>query len=103
MSTYEQPKMTRRCCQCCGCGDYSNGERGFDRHRIDVYGVNRRCLNVAEVTARGWCRNAARLWTIHPLDSARRARIWPAQEDSLPLPLSESNAPDLHAPAAGAP
>src|SRR6185437_5697649 len=103
MSTHEQPKLTGRRCQCCGCGEYFNGERGFDRHRVGVYGVNRRCLSAAEMTTRGWYRNAAGFWTMHPVDSACRALIWPALGDPAPLPIPESNAPDLRAPAAGAP
>jgi hypothetical protein len=102
MSTHEQPKLTGRRCQCCDCGEYFNGERGFDRHRIGAYGVDRCCLSVAEMTARGWYRNAAGFWAIARLDSAGRARIWPAQGDPAPLPLADTLAPVLHGAAAGA-
>lgn len=102
MPTRNLPVLTGRRCQCCGCGEYFNGERGFDRHRIGAHGVNRRCLSVAEMTARGWHRNAARFWAMTRLDSASRARIRPAQASPAPLPLPDSLAPDLCMPA-GAP
>lgn len=99
MSTYEQPKLTGRRCQCCGCGEYFNGERGFDRHRVGVHGVNRRCLSNAEMTARGWYLNAAGFWAITRLDSAGRARIRPAPTCPALLLLPETKTPDSHAPA----
>lgn len=103
MSAREQPKLIGRRCQCCGCAEHFNGERGFDRHRIGAYGVKRRCLSAVKTTALGWHRSAVGFWTVHPLGSARGARVWPAQVDPLLLPYPESNAPDLHAAAAGAP
>ena len=102
MPTREPPKLTGRRCQCCGCGEYFNGERGFDRHRVGVHGVNRRCLTVAEMTARGWYRNAAGFLAMTRLDSAGRARIRPAQASPAPLPLSEARAPDSRLPAGAA-
>ena len=102
MPTREPPKLTGRRCQCCGCGEYFNGERGFDRHRVGVHGVNRRCLSIAEMTARGWYRNAAGFLAMTRLDSAGRARIRPAQASPAPLPLPETLAPDSRLPA-GAP
>lgn len=103
MSTREQPKLTGRRCQCCGCGEYFNGERGFDRHRVGVYGVNRRCLSVAEMIARGWYRNTAGFWAMARLDSARRAQLWHAQGDPAPLSFPDTHASVLHAAAADAP
>lgn len=103
MSTREQPKLTGRRCQCCGCGEYFNGERGFDRHRVGMHGVNRRCLSIAEMIARGWYRNAAGFWATTRLDSALRARIRPAQSDPAPLPFPDTHAPVLHDAATGAP
>jgi len=102
MSTREPLTLTGRRCQCCGCGEYFNGERGFDRHRIGEFGINRRCLTVAEMIARGWYRNAAGFWAMTRLDSAGRARIRPAQASPAPTPLPDALAPDSRKPA-GAP
>lgn len=102
MFTREPLKLTGRRCHCCGCGEYFNGERGFDRHRIGGYGVNRRCLTVAEMTARSWHRNAAGFWAVTRLDSAGKARIRPAQMNPALIPLPEERGSDSHQPA-GAP
>ena len=99
MSTREQPKLTGRRCQCCGCGEYFNGQRGFDRHRAGVHGGNRRCLSVAEMLALGWFCNPDGFWAVTRLDSAGRARIRPAQARPAPLPLSEPPTPDSRRPA----
>lgn len=101
MSTHEQPQLTGRRCQCCGCGEYFNGERGFDRHRVGVHGVNRRCLSVAEMIAICWYRNAAGFWAVTRLDSAGRARIRPAQGAPAPIPFTDTHASSLHGAAAG--
>lgn len=101
MSTHEPPKLTGRRCQCCGCGEDFNGERGFDRHRVGVHGVNRRCLSVAEMIARGWYRNAGGFWAMTQMDSARRARISREQGDPAPCPRPDPHEPVLHDAAAG--
>jgi len=102
MSNREPLKLTGRRCQCCGCGEYFNGERGFDRHRVGVYGVNRRCLNVPEMLALGWFCNSAGFWAMTRLDGAGSARIRPAQASPAPMPLLDARAPDSRKPA-GAP
>lgn len=56
------PKLTGNRCQCTACGEYFNGVAGFDAHRIGRFGVDRRCLDVAAMTAHGWMRNAAGFW-----------------------------------------
>ena len=99
MSTREPLTLTGRRCQCCGCGEYFNGERGFDRHRVGVYGVNRHCLSAAEMTARGWHRNAAGFWAVTRLDGAGMERIRPAQASPAPMPLRHALAPDSREPA----
>ena len=102
MPTRELPQLAGRRCQCCGYGEHFNGERGFDRHRVGEYGVNRRCLTVTEMTARDWYRNAAGFWCMTRLDSAGRERIRPAQASPAPMPLRDALAPDSRKPA-GAP
>lgn len=54
-------------CQCMGCGEYFNSTYAFDQH---CYGrgnhqppnYGRHCLTPAEMTARGWIRNAGGYW-----------------------------------------
>jgi len=102
MSARKPLKLTGRRCQCCGCGEHFNGERGFDRHRVGAFGVNRRCLTVPEMLALGWFCNPAGFWAMSRLDSAGRARIRPAQASPARMPLRDALAPDLRKPA-GAP
>lgn len=99
MLTRKQPILTGRRCQCCGCGEYFNGERGFDRHRVGEHGVNRRCLTVDEMTARGWHRNGAGFWSMTRLDSAGRARIRAARVTAAPSPHPEAGATNSRGPA----
>ena len=87
-------KLTGRRCQCCTCGQYFNGERSFDRHRIGVHGVNRRCLTDSEMLALGWFQNAAGFWAVTHLDSAGLARIRAVQTPPAPLLLAEALAPN---------
>lgn len=56
------PKLTGNRCQCPTCGEYFNGVQPFDKHRIGQYGIDRRCLTVAELDAAGFIRNAAGFW-----------------------------------------
>lgn len=56
------PRLTGRRCACSGCGEIFNSTSVFDRHRIGTAGVNRRCLTVEEMTARGFSRNARGFW-----------------------------------------
>jgi hypothetical protein len=85
------PKLTGNRCQCAACGEYFNRERVFDRHRIGEPG-NRRCLTAAEMTARGWNRNAAGFWIT---DSPERAAFTQFRRDRtqpLPVPLPKTKA-----------
>ena len=102
MPAREQLKLSGRHCQCCGCGEYFNGERGFDRNRVGMHGVNRRCLSIAEMIARGWYRNAAGFWAMTRLDGAGRARFRPAQARPAPSPFPETGTPDSSMPAGAA-
>jgi hypothetical protein len=74
------PKLTGNRCQCTACGEYFNGAAGFDAHRIGRFGIDRRCLDVAEMTARGWMRNTADFWITD--SHAQRAARQSAAGDS---------------------
>ena len=51
------PKLTDCRCQCVACGEYFGSVRGFDRHRVGEYEVNRRCMNLSEMLQSGWARD----------------------------------------------
>ncbi len=48
--------------QCPTCGEYFNSTKAFDRHRTGRFGVDRRCMTVVEMTARGMVLNKAGFW-----------------------------------------
>lgn len=51
-------------CECAACGERFNSVSTFDRHRsgrLD-HGEPRRCATPAELSARGWSRNARGFW-----------------------------------------
>lgn len=79
------PTLGEARCQCAACGELFNRTRVFDRHRVGEYAKagewahHRRCLTVAEMTARGWRRNAAGFWVMDALDAAGRARTRPTE------------------------
>lgn len=83
------PELGGRRCQCRACGECFSRERAFDRHRVGRYAKPgelhgaRRCLTVAEITARGWQRNAAGDWIMERMDNAGRSRI--RAGDALPV------------------
>ena len=59
--------MTRRTLtgdhnQCPTCGQYFNSTFAFDKHRIGAFGVDRRCMTVAEMEKAGMCLNATNWW-----------------------------------------
>lgn len=60
-------RLTGSRCRCVGCGEHFNSASVFDRHRIGSFGTlrrpdDRRCLTPAEMTAKGWAKNAAGFW-----------------------------------------
>jgi hypothetical protein len=56
-------KLVGNRCQCTACGEYFNSARTFDRHRVGRFApLQRRCLTVTEMEAKGWVRNAAGYW-----------------------------------------
>jgi hypothetical protein len=85
------PKLTGNRCQCTACGEYFNGLTGFDCHRIGEHGVDHRCMTVAEMTGKGWCKSSASFWITD--SHAQRAARQPAagvqgarMVDPLPTP-----------------
>ena len=43
-------KLTDSRCQCSGCGEYFNSDTAFEKHRVGQFGVDRRCMSLAEMT-----------------------------------------------------
>lgn len=54
--------LTGNKCQCTACGEFFNRVSTFDRHRVGVIGVDRRCLTSDEMTAKGWRLNGRGFW-----------------------------------------
>lgn len=48
--------------QCGGCRVFFNSVTAFDKHRTGEYGVDRRCMTVDEMTAKGMSVNEAGYW-----------------------------------------
>ena len=56
-------KLSGDRCRCPTCGEYFNSTGMFDRHRVGRYlPMERRCLTVAEMEARGYVQNAGGFW-----------------------------------------
>jgi hypothetical protein len=59
-------KLTGRRCECPACNQLFNSVFAFDAHRVGAAGAKgRRCLTVAELTARGW-RQCGPYWRTPP-------------------------------------
>ena len=62
------PRLTAGRCQCDACGLRFTSVREFDRHRTGAYADpgqwqgSRRCLSLAELTARGWRTDPRGYW-----------------------------------------
>lgn len=39
--------------QCSGCDQYFNSTHAFEKHRHGDFGIDRRCMTVGEMTAKG--------------------------------------------------
>jgi hypothetical protein len=79
-------KLTGSRCQCSACGEHFNSTGMFDRHRTGVYsdmGAHRRCLNPAELLAKGYLKNAAGFW----IRQARRHLTDSSGDLSKPSPV----------------
>ena len=48
--------------QCPGCGEYFNSNKAFDKHRIGDFGVDRRCVTVEEMLAKGMSLSKTNWW-----------------------------------------
>lgn len=48
--------------QCPGCGQLFNSTFAFDKHRTGRHGIDRRCLNEAEMLELGMSKNNAGFW-----------------------------------------
>ena len=97
------PRLTGNRCQCPTCGEYFNGVQPFDHHRIGQYSIDRRCLTVAELDARGWVRNAAGFWCERAMKPRARPRapVFPASRapSAMQHHCPTRRAPETPAPA----
>lgn len=48
--------------QCQGCKAFFNSTFAFDKHRRGEHGVDRHCLTVEQMEAKGMSTNAAGFW-----------------------------------------
>lgn len=60
--------------QCGGCGEYFNSNYAFTKHRTGDYGVNRRCLNVDEMSAKKFEKNSTGFWTMGLMSQEEKDR-----------------------------
>ena len=51
--------------QCPTCAEYFNSTHAFDMHRIGAFGVDRRCMTVAEMLEVGMCKSKTDWWITH--------------------------------------
>jgi hypothetical protein len=56
------PRFTGDRCKCTACDLNFTSTSAFDKHRVGKLGVDRRCLPVVELRARGWSPNARGFW-----------------------------------------
>jgi len=70
-------KLTGSRCRCTNCGELFNSASVFSRHRFGSLkggSVNRQCLTVDEMIARGWVHNVRGFWIERArIDVTRRA------------------------------
>jgi len=82
-----RPKLRGDRCQCTVCGELFNSTHAFDKHRTGTYSpLARRCLTVAEMTARGMSRNAAAFWIVSAMPILRFGTRETAAIGTDPLP-----------------
>lgn len=70
--------------QCPTCGLYLNSTHAFEKHRTGTYGVDRRCLTVPEMEAKGMVINKDGFWMTKTRST-----------DSIPRSPSGATAADL--------
>ena len=61
-------KLTARRNQCQGCKEYFNSTTAFEKHRTGKFGLDRRCMTPAEMTALGMLVNSAGFWITEKLN-----------------------------------
>ncbi|WP_038620254.1 FDXHR family putative zinc-binding protein [Pandoraea pnomenusa] len=63
--------------QCPGCHQHFNSSHAFDKHRIGVFGKDRRCMTVPEMKAKGMAINKDGFWvsSLRPQESILRAPV----------------------------
>ncbi len=54
--------------ECPSCDELFNSITAFDRHRTGNFGINRRCLTVDEMLAKGMAKNYAGFWVTKLMD-----------------------------------
>lgn len=59
-------KLTGQRNQCPGCSEYFNSNASFDKHRTGIFGENRRCKSVDEMTVAGMAKNSTGWWVTAP-------------------------------------
>ena len=101
------PKLTGNRCQCTACGECFNGTQPFDKHRVGEYGVNRRCLTVAEMAVARFMRNAVGFLCARATAEHATRRCAPGKETrfgyrAIPTQPPTTRAPDLQPPACAA-
>jgi hypothetical protein len=55
-------KLTGDRNQCQGCKEYFNSTHAFDKHRAGEHGINRHCLDTAEMLAKGMFMGQDGFW-----------------------------------------
>ncbi|HQR98138.1 MULTISPECIES: hypothetical protein [unclassified Polaromonas] len=61
--------------QCQGCKEYFNSSFAFNKHRHGDHGIDRRCMTVDEMQAKGMSKNAAGFWISAAMPDAVTAEI----------------------------
>ena len=59
--------------QCPTCKEYFNSVHAFDKHRKGKHGIDRHCLTIPEMLAKGMDKNAEGFWIGSKMDIARQA------------------------------
>lgn len=55
-------KLTGQRNACPTCKLHFNGNAAFDKHRTGTFGIDRRCMTIDEMTAKGMAQNATGWW-----------------------------------------
>ena len=58
--------------QCPACREYFNSTSAFEKHRIGEFGVNRRCLTVDEMKAKGMKKNKDKFWVSESMPEGKK-------------------------------